>query len=82
MRSSGLYKEFERDKFNVLATTEAEGSEDPLPYFFLGDKIFPLKTSLMRPFPGLLDDSQKIFNYQLSRARRTIENAFGILVTR
>ena len=42
------------------APTEAEGFEDPLPYFLLGNKIFPHKTWLMRPFPGSLDDSQKI----------------------
>ena len=45
---------------------EAGGFEDPLPYFLLENEIFPLKTWLMRPFPGCLDDSQKIFNYQLS----------------
>ena len=55
---------------------------DPLPYFFVGDEIFPLKTWLMRPYPGKLDKEQMIFNYRLSQARRTIENALGILSAR
>ena len=52
---------------------------DPLSYFLVGDEIFPLKTWLMRPYLGTLDKEQIIFNYQLSQARRTIENVFGIL---
>ena len=40
LRSSGLYKALAENKFNVPATTEAEGFEDPLPYFLLGDEIF------------------------------------------
>ena len=38
---------------------------------------------LVKPYPGACSDiSQRTFYYRLSRARRTIENAFGILAYR
>ena len=52
---------------------------DPLPYFLVGDEIFPMKTWLMRPHPGKLTKKQRIFDHRLSRTRRNIENPFGIL---
>ena len=48
----------------------------------VGDEIFPLKTWLMRPYPGQLTGEQKVYNYCQSRTRKVIENAFGILSTR
>ena len=48
----------------------------------VGDEAFPLKTYLLKPYPGSQskgDNLKSIFNYMLSRSRRVVENAFGIL---
>ena len=84
LANSNFGKKFLQGEMGVMAATNLQGcAYDPLPYFLVGDEIFPLKTWLMRPYGGKnLTEGQRIFNYRLSRARRTIENAFGILVAR
>jgi len=68
---------------NIPNKRAISSSSGPLPYVFIGDAAFPLMENMMRPYPGLnLINEQHIFNYRLSRARRMIENCFGILVIR
>uniref|UniRef100_A0A668A8V1 DDE Tnp4 domain-containing protein n=1 Tax=Myripristis murdjan TaxID=586833 RepID=A0A668A8V1_9TELE len=43
-----------------------------MPFTVVGDAAFPLKTHLMRPYPGR----------DISRERNVVENAFGILSSR
>ncbi|KAJ8911775.1 hypothetical protein NQ315_008828 [Exocentrus adspersus] len=49
----------------------------------VGDDAFPLKTNLLKPYSrNNMTLKEKLFNYKLSSARRIVENAFGILVSR
>ena len=52
-------------------------------YYLIGDNAFALRSNMMKPYShhGMADD-EMIFNYRLSRARRVVENAFGMLANR
>nr|CAI5830357.1 unnamed protein product [Callosobruchus analis] len=56
---------------------------DQFPYVFIGDEAFPLMENLMKPYQQKgISHEEKIFNYRLCRARRVVENVFGILASR
>ena len=65
---------------NLPDTAYIENTGFELPYVFIGDDAFSLKTNLMKPYPSTnLTTEKLICNYRFCRARRIIENAFGIL---
>lgn len=57
-----------------------------VPYYFIGNDALPLIERIMKPYSPTkstaLTEEQTIFNYRLSRARRCIENTFGILCSK
>lgn len=59
------------------------GRQKPVPFVLVADDAFALKPNVMKPFPGRdLSATARVHNYRLSRARRVVENAFGILSAR
>ena len=73
----------ENNKLNIPGPDELTNSQKVLPYVFVADDAFGLKKHMMKPFPTQnLPIDERIFNYRLSRARRVIENTFGIAATR
>ena len=76
-------KALDDGKFSFSRTVTLPGTKQKVCPCFVGDEAFPLQDFLQRPFPGaLLPQRERIYNYRLSRARRVIENTFGILVAR
>lgn len=54
-----------------------------VPHFFIGDEIFALHPHLIKPYSkNNLQKKERIFNLRLSRARRVVEAAFGIMANR
>jgi len=82
--NSNLGQSLESGTANIPPSKPLPCTTTMLPCALVGDEAFPLKPYLMTPYSrkSLINNSQRIFNYRLSRARRTIENAFGILVSR
>ena len=70
----------ESNSLNIPSQEPLPGCTIPIPYMFVADEAFPLRDYIQKPFSQIgLTVKRRIYNYRLSRARRIVENAFGIL---
>ena len=59
------------------------GRNTSVPYVFIADEAFPLKEHILEPYANRgQSEMEFIFSKRLSRARRVVENAFGIMTSR
>ena len=82
-KNSELGRQIDNNIINRLEPCPINGSDKSYPYVFVADDAFQMKLFMLKPFARIdADVCKKIFNYRLSRARRIIENCFGIAAAR
>jgi len=82
-KSTSFQKLMENCPLNLPDKSVLPGRNKLSPYYvFVADDAFPLSPCILKlkPYSGHQDKGSKnrIFNYCLSRARRVVENVFGI----
>ncbi|KAJ8888792.1 hypothetical protein PR048_008284 [Dryococelus australis] len=76
---SALYHALESGELPMPRPKCLPGRRREIPYFFVADDAFALRSFIMKPYPFRgLSFSERVFNYRLSRARRVVENSFAI----
>lgn len=81
IKNTTFYKKLQNKQLN-LPCEEVLGNRDmKVPFVFVGDDAFALEYNIMKAYPveQKKGSKQRIFNYRLCRARRIIENVFGIM---
>ena len=82
LNNTALFKCLKKKKLGIPPSKQLpnDTKETCVPHVLLGDEAFPLHCDLMQPFArNALTNERCIFNYRLSRARKVVEIAFGIL---
>ncbi|PNF41830.1 hypothetical protein B7P43_G16689, partial [Cryptotermes secundus] len=79
--NSAIHQNIRNGSLPLSKDKQLPNFEQNSPFVFIGDEAFPLRTYLLRPYPRRRVQNNvaaSYFNYRLSRARMTVECAFGI----
>ena len=81
--NTNFYEKLMHEELNLPLPRKPDNSTIDLPCVFVGDEAFALHKDLLKPFSQKqLTNERRVLNYRLSRARRVIENTFGIMASR
>lgn len=82
-RNTVFYKKLENQELNLPQDEALPGRAISVPYTLVADDAFPLTRHIMKPYATDLNrgSPKRVFNYRLSRARRIVENVFGLLAS-
>lgn len=80
-QNSSLFEHLEQNQIQLPHPEPISSTRSvDMPYVFVADEAFGLSSYIMRPYSGKnLPTAKRVFNYRLSRARRYVECAFGLL---
>ena len=80
---SELAEVLQSGEINLPDDDHLPNDDRPHPYFMLSDGAFALKSYMMKPYSRRnMTYEEKLANYRISRGRRVVENAFGIMALR
>uniref|UniRef100_A0A2S2R443 DDE Tnp4 domain-containing protein n=1 Tax=Sipha flava TaxID=143950 RepID=A0A2S2R443_9HEMI len=83
IKNTSFYNSLIKGELNIPPPERLPGSNKTAPYVFISDEAFQLTNNFMKPYAlSVLNNERRIYNYRLSKARRVVENIFGILVSR
>lgn len=78
-----LNEAIEEQRVGFPEDSPLPNDDTPMPFHIIADDAFALKPWLMKPYSHQSQvHHEKIYSYRLSRARRVVENAFGLLQAR
>ncbi|GFO07823.1 protein antagonist of like heterochromatin protein 1 [Plakobranchus ocellatus] len=80
-QASNLYRAILGGKIQIPEPRTLPKTNVVAPFVFVADEAYPLMDFLLKPYGrGNLSLEEECFNKRLSRSRKTVECAFGILV--
>lgn len=83
LKESSFGKALSGGQLQLPEPAPLPGEDSVFPFYFAADEAFPLTNNIMKPYARRqLTNDRRIFNYRISRGRKSVECAFGMLTSK